>query len=233
MHNWVSSGHQRHVDPVHSRSPKEQREAGERRVAHPAVWRRDSILEGHNCCGRSRSPAGSGADVLAAFGEVAFRRRRDAERDQPSPSLPTSLVSASLLTLLISPAGCPPSSSPTRSQLSSMFSAFKASESSNSTASNPGHPTTLTLSVAGSFVSCGERITVHCQRRSRLASKRGNSIRRTSCLCIRGDFGCSPERGRGESDVREGFRGSRMRLKGCSTPVCRVPIFLSVGIHTL
>jgi hypothetical protein len=36
VHNWVSSGRQRHVDLVHSGSPIEQREAGERRVAHPA-----------------------------------------------------------------------------------------------------------------------------------------------------------------------------------------------------
>jgi hypothetical protein len=42
----VLAGRQRHVDPVHSKSRKEQREAGKRRVALPAVWRRDSIFEG-------------------------------------------------------------------------------------------------------------------------------------------------------------------------------------------
>jgi hypothetical protein len=73
---------------------------------------------------------------------------------------------------------------------------------------------------------------VRCQRRSRLASKMGNLIRRISCLCIRCNFGCSSERGRGEFDVREGFRGSRMRRKVCSTLVCRVPISLSVGTQT-
>jgi hypothetical protein len=37
----------------------------------------------------------------------------------------------------------------------------------------------------------------------------GKLIRRTSCIRIRGDFGCSFEHGRGESGIRERFRGSR------------------------
>jgi hypothetical protein len=174
-HNWVSSlGRQRHVDPVHSGSPKGQMEAGERRVALSARWRRNPVsrpqlMRQKQGLGGS---VGSGADVLAA----SVRSRSGVEETpreinhrlgqpdsdtcsigswtRPPPSPPTSLVSASLLTFLISSVGCSPSSSPTRSQPSSAFSAFKVSESSNSTASNPGHPTNLTLSMAGSFVSC-------------------------------------------------------------------------------
>jgi hypothetical protein len=93
------------------------------------------------------------------------------------------------------------------SQLWSMLPAFKVS--SNPTALNPGHPTTLTLSLASSPFSCGGRIMMSCQRSSRLASKTGNLIQRTGRLRIRGNFGCSSERGRGETDIRERFRGSR------------------------
>jgi hypothetical protein len=54
MHNWVPSGRQRHVDPVHSKSRKEQREAGERRVALPAGWRRNPVSRADTEVGKSR-----------------------------------------------------------------------------------------------------------------------------------------------------------------------------------
>jgi hypothetical protein len=74
---------------------------------------------------------------------------------------------------------------------------------------------------------------VHCQRRNRLALKMENLIRRTGRLRIPDNYGCSSERGRGESNVRERFRGSRDETEGHSTPVCRVSVSPSVGTQTL
>jgi hypothetical protein len=74
---------------------------------------------------------------------------------------------------------------------------------------------------------------VHCQRSSRLASKMGNLIRRTGRLRVPDNFGCSSERGRGESNVRERFKGSRDETEEYSTPVCRVSASPFVGTQTL
>ena len=74
MRNWVSSGRQRHVDPVHSRSAKGQRDVVPIRLGGDEIP-----------FSRADAEAGKSRRLRSGClgGEIAVRRRGDAGRNQP------------------------------------------------------------------------------------------------------------------------------------------------------